>query len=1081
MTQLLLLIASLLGPAPSGPVRAADWPMLGRDATRNPASPEHNAPVDWDVGTGRNIRWKARLGSVAMADPVVAGGVIWIGSNNRRPWHRQMTNEAATLMAFQAQDGLQVLDYPMPPLQGPMHRVLTIGLNCSPLIEDNRLWFVTARAEVVAWDLGPMLRGEGPPAERWRRGLIDEFQVYPRMAIMADGKQCSIATSYRDRIYVVTANGAGRWGSPMPAPEAPSLICLQRDSGETLWTDTSPGTNVISGQWGSPLVVEINGRGQVITPQGDGWVRSFDALTGALVWKVDCNPKVTRSRADRNHFLNTPVLYENRVYLAGGQDMETGEGPGDLWCVDPTRSGDLSAELDAGPGVSRPNPDSGVAWHYPGLGRTRSNVAVAGGMLVAGGFDGRVHCLDATTGKAHWTFDTRARIFGSPLIVEGRVYVGNEDGVLHILALEPGLRLIARHEFAGPLYASPIFANGVLYVAASGDHLHAITNGPALPAHDWPQWRGPDRSNISREVGLLRAWSTNGPPLRWTLRGLGEGIAAVAVDRGRAYTLGYREESENLYAIDADTGEPVWTTSIGLRRDQPGVALEALMRWLSPRVPTVDGDRLYAISAAGVLTCVEAANGSTLWRRDYTTDFLSPPRVWGFCDYPLVDGENLIITPTGPGAAVVALNKYTGATVWRCTLPSPDTGSHSALVVLEFAGVRQYVTLLGRSLVGVAASDGRLLWRHMRPALRLASSYTPLVRGELIASPNGYGGGLNLIRLAREGSAFTVVELYQQTISFNPFQDSTALVGDRLHAVEGTGRLTCFDLPTGHRLYSADDLASNRRTAITYADGNIYLRRSDGKVCLVEITPDGYVPKGTFSIPSPEEVSGVTFPVVANGRLYLRDNDRLLCYDVRASSLPSAAPIARTLVVPSADARVADMRTPASQARSGVDRAPDAIFVPTPGDVVERMLDLVPLAPTNVVYDLGSGDGRILIAAARKYGCRGVGLEIDPRLVAMARENVRAEGLDHLVRIEHTDIFLADFSDADLVTAYLPSTLLERLLPQIRKLRPGARVVTHQFSFPGLRPTSTDRFVSKEDGDIHQIQMWMPPPNPHLP
>jgi hypothetical protein len=415
--------------------------------------------------------------------------------------------------------------------------------------------------------------------------------------------------------------------------------------------------------------------------------------------------------------------------------------------------------------------------------------------------------------------------------------------------------------------------------------------------------------------------------------------------------------------------------------------------------------------------------------------------------------------------------------------PKPLRLNHDPkpLVVSEAAGIRHYVTLLGRSLIGVDATDGRLLWRHMRPALRLASSYTPLVLGDRILTPNGYGGGLNLIRISRDDAGWGIVEEFHHALHFNPFQDSTALVGGRLHAIEGPGTLICLDPRTGQRLHALEELPTNRRTAITYADGHIYLRRSDGTVCLVEDAPGRYVLKGTFSIPQPEEVSGVTFPVVANGLLYLRDNDRLLCCGLRVGAAAPTPVIEHTLLPSSMDAAVADAQPPESSPRTGVDRAPDAIFVPTPGDIVTRMLELARLDQTNVIYDLGSGDGRILIAAARKFGCRGIGLEIDPRLVSMARENILAEGLEHLVRIEHADIFEADFSEADAVMAYLPSPLLERLLPQLRKLRGGARVVTHQFPIPGLKPVATEQVVSKEDGDSHQIQVWLPSAGPSVP
>jgi outer membrane protein assembly factor BamB/precorrin-6B methylase 2 len=1062
---------------------AADWPMLGRDATRNPVSPEPNPPTEWNLRTGRNVPWKAVIGSTAFAEPVVSGGMVWIGSNNRYTWDASFTDESATLLCFSEHDGRRLHEYVMPPLKGPLYRLGQVGLNGSSLIEGDQLWFVSARGEVIAWDIGPLRRGEGNPRELWKRGLIEEFGVYPRMTFMGDGKLCSIPASYHDRIYVNTGNGAGpEWpgGGPMPAPEAPSLICFQKDTGEVLWIDRSPGTNVLAGQWGSPLVAEINGRGQVITPQGDGWLRSFDAETGALIWQFDVNPKNLKSPHDRNHFLNTPVLYENRVYIGGGQDLEMGQGPGRLWCIDPTNAGDISLELDDGPHRAKPNPNSGVVWHYDQLGRTRSSVAIRNDLLIAHSYEGIVHCLDPHTGSVLWTHDTGTHLFASPLVVADKVYSANEDGVVHVFALERVKRLIARHELDAPFYSSPVFANGMLYLATA-TRLHAIANDSQTSYHDWPQWRGPDRSNASRETGLLEEWPTNGPPLLWTLTGLGEGITAMAVADGQAYTLGYRDEAEFLFCLDAESGDTRWISRIGSASDTNQVSMHGLMRWLSPRVPTVDKDRIYTLTAGGALACLRTADGGLWWSKSYPNDFLSTPRLWGFCDYPLVDGENLICTPGGPGATVVALNKRTGELLWKSAVTGGEAGTYAATMLSTAHGIRHYVVFLNGGPVGIAADDGRLLWRYERATSWAATSYTPIVRADFIFMANGYNWGMALLKLVPEGGGITAVEQYHRPFGFNPFQDNTVLAGDHIYAVDGPGKLVCLELQTGNLVWEQAASDAKRRVALTCADGHLFVRRSDGSMTLVEATPTEYVVKGSFQVPNPEEVSGVTVPVVANSRLYLRDSNRLLCYDLRADALSSPRPEAQHLAIDLSAVRTATDVAIAAPPRTGTERAPDAIFVSTPRDVVAKMLELAELDADSVLCDLGSGDGRIAIAAARQYGCQAIGYEIDPRLVELSRENVRANGLEHLVTIEHADLFTADLSGADAIVVYLPSNLLERMLPQFSQLKPGARIVSHQFPIPGQRPATSLNLVSTEDGDRHRVLLWKTPLNRGAP
>lgn len=602
---------------------------------------------------------------------------------------------------------------------------------------------------------------------------------------------------------------------------------------------------------------------------------------------------------------------------------------------------------------------------------------------------------------------------------------------------------------------------------------HAQAQGPLEPSGSWPQWRGPDRSNKSSETGLLKDWPTNGPPLLWTVTGLGEGITSMAVAGGKAYTLGYRDGGEFVFALDAASGETLWTSRIGGL--STNIPMSSLMRWLSPRVPTVDEERLYAITSLGELACLSVADGHRVWQKSYPGDFESQGRNWGYCDYPLVDGEHLICVPGGVETKVVALNKRSGEVVWKTALPGTETSYYAAPVISIAGGIRHYVVFLQKGLTGIAASDGRVLWQYGKTAARLANSYTPIVQGDLVFSANGYGGGMALLKLVREGDVITAVEQYRRKFNFSPFQDNTVLVDDHIYTIQGASQAVCMELKTGDLVWGPIGSNTQRRAAVIYADGHLFVRRSDGSVILVETTPKQYVEKASFRIPAPEEVSGVTSPVIAGGRLYLRDNSRLLCYDIRGDALTRVRSEPRQLAVTLTATNSGSPQLTAGHQSSDSEGLLDAIYIPTPADVVEEMLEVANLTANSVLYDLGSGDGRIVIKAAQKYGCRAVGYELDSKLAEEARAAVTTNGLEHLVRIEQTNLFTADLSGADVIAVYLPTDLLQRLRPQFEKLKPGARIVSHQFQIPGIPPSTTMDFVSREDGDRHRVFVWTTP------
>ena len=292
---------------------------------------------------------------------------------------------------------------------------------------------------------------------------------------------------------------------------------------------------------------------------------------------------------------------------------------------------------------------------------------------------------------------------------------------------------------------------------------------------EWPQWRGADRSNASQETNLLKEWPAEGPPLLWRVTGLGDGIHSVSVAGGRVFTVGNREGGEFVFALDAKTGEKLWATRMG-----DVVAENPLMRWLTQRTPTVDGDRVYAFSSSGELICLGSADGRKVWRRSYPNDFGPSGHPWGFCDRPMVDGEWLICAPLSTKAFITALNKRTGESIWQTRMDYPSSG-YGALVATEAGGVKQYVMLSMRGLSAFAADDGRLLWEHPRP-MQIAATYTPIAVGEYICSPNGFRGGLLGFQLVPDDTGFAVRDLYwSYAFTFDPFEDSTARVGDYLY------------------------------------------------------------------------------------------------------------------------------------------------------------------------------------------------------------------------------------------------------------------------------------------------------------
>jgi outer membrane protein assembly factor BamB len=614
-----------------------------------------------------------------------------------------------------------------------------------------------------------------------------------------------------------------------------------------------------------------------------------------------------------------------------------------------------------------------------------------------------------------------------------------------------------------------LLALGLLAAASDAGRLYAANDdakakaGGRAPGH-WPQWRGPDRSAVSAETGLLQTWPATGPALAWKAAGLGDGVASVAVAGGRVFTLGKRDGDEYVTALDEVSGKTRWTVPIG-----PAMKGEnSLMRWLSQRTPTVDGDRLYAITARGDLVCLKSADGAVVWRKSYPSDFEGRSGRWGWCDRPLVDGDRLICTPGGPKQSVVALDKKTGALVWSCTVPDAPAAAYSATTVALVGGVRLYVTFLSRGLAGIAAKDGRYLWGYARISNGLGNSYTPLVRGDFVFCANGYRTGMALLKLTAAGENVRAEEVWFVNKSLPPWHDGAILVGE--HAYVGAGQdVQCVELATGKVVWQERG-AVGGAVSLAAAEGKLYLLSAKGEAALVEASPEGYLLRGKLQLPEATAKPGATAPVIAAGRLYLRDDDRLFCYDIQE---PAAVKPGRQ--ADRAGPQATQAGGPAKVVRPEGRAEPDAIFVTTPPDVVEKMLELAAVRKSDVVADLGCGDGRIVVTAARKYGCKAVGYDIDPMCVRLARDSVKEKRVEGLVRIEQEDLFRVDLGKVDVVTLYLLPGLNKRLIPQLEKMKPGSRIVSHAFDIPGVEPDRVVSIVSKEDEVEHKIYLWTTP------
>ncbi len=605
-----------------------DWGQWGGSSKRNNTPEGKNIPVEWTIGSfdlktgewnkeeAENVKWTASLGSQSYGNPVVANGKVYVGTNNGAGYLKRYpaTVDLGVLLCFDEKDGKFLWQHSNEKLPtGRVHDWPLQGVCAAPIVEGERLWYVSNRGEVLCLDAqgfhdgeddGPVtnepaklfdiVRAEDPAMDKVAgilkeleggklpagvvsaaeaAGLVipadakvaaegkgfritftpdggqprtlnlrvegprlacykvlngddkDEADVIWRVNLMTDlgvsqHNMCSCSVTIAgDTLFVNTSNGVDEGHVNLPAPAAPSFLAMNKNTGKVLWTDSTPGDNVLHGQWSSPTYGMLGGVAQVIFGAGDGWIYSFDAEQSAatgkpvLLWKFDANPKESKyvlgGRADRNHIIGTPVIHNGLVYVGVGEDPEHGEGIGHLYCIDPTKRGDVSPQLAfnvkdlstpiphkrmqavvAEDGdVARPNANSAQVWHYANydanmngkiefeetMHRTCGTVAIKNDLLFVADFSGLFHCLDAKTGVPYWTHDMLAAAWGSPLIVEDKVYVGDEDGDITVFKLSKELEVLAENSMENSVYSTPVVANNTLFIA-NKDHVFAISS-----------------------------------------------------------------------------------------------------------------------------------------------------------------------------------------------------------------------------------------------------------------------------------------------------------------------------------------------------------------------------------------------------------------------------------------------------------------------------------------------------------------------------------------------------------------------------------------------------------------------------
>jgi outer membrane protein assembly factor BamB len=455
----LLVSASSLALIARSDPGGTDWPMWGGTADRNMVSSMKGLPTTWDVKGKKNVKWVAELGSQTYGNPVVSNGVVLLGTNNEAVKDPTVKGDKGILMAFRESDGQFLWQSVHDKLAaGRANDWPFQGVCSSPLVENGIAYYVSNRGEVLAVDIQGFRDGgenDGPFKDEKQTREIDadilwRYDMMEELGVSQHNMANSSPVAFENLIYVSTSNGQDESHVNVPSPKSPAIIALDKNTGKLVWEDASPGENILHGQWSSPAVARVGDTVQVVIGQGDGYVRGFEAKTGKKLWEFDLNPKDSVWPKTRNEVISTPIILDNVVYIANGQDPEHGEGVGHLYAIDATKRGDITK--------------SGLIWHYGDIRRSISTGALYNGILFYSDFSGFLHAVDAKSGKQLWKHDMFAAIWGSPMVIDGKVYLGDEDGDIAVLNADRTMKLVAENNMGSSVYSTPVPANGALFI-----------------------------------------------------------------------------------------------------------------------------------------------------------------------------------------------------------------------------------------------------------------------------------------------------------------------------------------------------------------------------------------------------------------------------------------------------------------------------------------------------------------------------------------------------------------------------------------------------------------------------------------
>lgn len=398
--------------------------------------------------------------------------------------------------------------------------------------------------------------------------------------------------------------------------------------------------------------------------------------------------------------------------------------------------------------------------------------------------------------------------------------------------------------------------------------LSPMTTG-APAAGDWPQWRGPDRTGVSQEKGLLKQWPASGPRKNWSISNLGEGYGSLAIQGERIFVQGTNRNASVVFSLNRADGKMVWSAALGPKVDEG--------RGNGPRsTPTIDGDRIYVLTENGDLACLRGRDGSRVWSKNILREFGGDNPHWLISESPLIDGNRVIVSPGGKGAGIVALDKMTGKTVWTSSELNDGAG-YASCIIADVGGVKTIMNFTSRAAVGVRASDGKLMWRYDRAANNTANCTTPVYLNNKVFFSSAYGTGAALLDLTPQGGEVKAREVYF-TRDMQNHHGGVVLVNGYIYGFSNS-ILTCIEFATGKKMWSDRSVGKG---ALTYADGMLFLMGENNLVGLAEATPSGYKEKGRFSIADSGKPSWA-HPVVAGGKLYIRNQGELAAYDVKAN------------------------------------------------------------------------------------------------------------------------------------------------------------------------------------------------------